>query len=91
MTNIRSLLKNEVAKKILLFFYENPHSIDTPKGIATWISCDPNNVLKVLNTLVKEGILLIHRTASINAYSLTNKRDVTKEIDKYISKPVKRK
>ena len=84
MKNIERLFKNEVTKKILLFFDENPHSIDTAKGISVWISCDLESVQKALGKLVKEGMLINHKTATTNAYSYTNQKDTIKAIEKYI-------
>jgi len=84
MKNIEHLFKNEVTKKILLFFDENPHSIDTAKGISVWIGCDLESVQKALGRLVKEGALINHKTATTNAYSYTNQKDMIKAIEKYI-------
>ena len=83
---IKTLFKNETSRKVLLFFNENPHSIDTAKGISVWIDCELEAVQKALNRLVKHGILVNHKTASTNAYSYTNQRDVIKKIDAYIKK-----
>lgn len=84
MKRVKHLFKDEVSKKILLFFNENPNSIDTAKGISAWIGCDFDTVQKMLNKLVKEGVLLNHKTASTNAYSYTTQRDVVKTIERYI-------
>lgn len=84
MTNIKSLFKNEVTRKILLFYSENPQAIDTAKGISVWTGCDLDPVQKTLNILVKEGVLINHRTASTDAYAYTNKRDIVKRIERYI-------
>lgn len=88
MKNISTLFKNTVTKKIIIFFYENPQSIDTAKGIATWIGCDLNNVQIALNRLVSEGILINHKTSSIDAYSYTNKKDIVKGIDAHIKNKI---
>jgi len=86
MKDIKQLFKNEVAKKILLFFNENPQCIDTAKGISVWVGCDVEMVQKTLNKLVTRGVLINHKTASTNAYSYTNERDIVKEIERYIEK-----
>lgn len=87
MKKIKKLFKNETIKKILLFFNENPQSIDTAKGISIWVGDEADKVCEGLDTLVKEGILVSHKTASTSAYSYTNQRDVVKKIEKYIKKP----
>ena len=84
MKNTKILFKNEVIKKILLFFNENPHSIDTAKGISIWVGCNVDAVQKALNRLVKEGVLVSHKTASTEAYAYTNHRDVVKKIEECI-------
>ncbi|MCX5693383.1 MAG: hypothetical protein NTX47_06905 [Candidatus Omnitrophica bacterium] len=84
MKNIKSLFKNEAARKILLFFNENPNCIDTVKGISLWINGDINAIQKALNQLVKEGVITSHQTASTTAYAYTNNKEIVKKIEKYI-------
>ena len=84
MKNIRRLFKNDAARKILLFFNENPNCIDTAKGISLWIGGDINIIQKALNQLVKEGIITSHTTASTAAYAYTNDKEVVKKVEKYI-------
>ncbi|MDO8603032.1 MAG: hypothetical protein Q7O04_04190 [Candidatus Omnitrophota bacterium] len=84
MKNIKHLFKKGLSGKILLFFNENPNCIDTAKGISLWIGGDINNTQKVLNQLVKEGIIVCHRTASTNAYAYTNNKEIIKKIEKYL-------
>ena len=84
MKNIKHLFENEVTKKILLFFNENPHSIDTVKGISIWVNCDADTVEKSVSQLAEHGILINYKTTSIDAYSYTNHKDILKEIEKHI-------
>lgn len=84
MKHIKRLFKDEVSKKILLFFNENPHSIDTAKGISIWVGCDIGIVQRALNKLVEEGVLVNHKTPSIDAYALTNERAIVKKIERCI-------
>ncbi len=84
MKNMERLFKSGATKKILLFFNENPHCIDTAKGISVWVGCDADTVKKALNKLAKQGILINHKTASTDAYSYTNQRDIVKKIERYI-------
>jgi predicted transcriptional regulator len=88
MKNIERLFKNDIAKKILLFFNENPQCIDTAKGISVWVGCDMVSVQKALNRLVKEGIIINHKATSTNAYSYTNHRIIVKKIERYIKHKV---
>jgi predicted transcriptional regulator len=57
--------------KIIGFFHENQASIDTPRGIATWIEEDRAKVKKALEDLVSSGILVAHRSTSTTGYSYT--------------------
>lgn len=81
---MKNLFRNEVIKKILLFFDENPHSIDTAKGISVWIGCDVEKVQKSLNKLVEKGIVVNHKAVSTNAYSYTTEKNIIKKVEKYI-------
>lgn len=84
MENIGTLFRDEAIKKIILFFNENAHCIDTAKGISVWIGHDVNQVQKALNKLVKEKILISHKTTSISAYAYTNNKGIVRKIEKYI-------
>jgi len=86
MRKIKRLLKDEIIRKILLFFNENPRSIDTVKGISIWVGDDADRVREGLDRLVKEGILVSHKAASTSAYSYTNQRDTVKKIEECIKK-----
>lgn len=85
MKKIKSLFKNDTARKILLFFNENPNCIDTAKGISLWIGGDINDIQKALNQLVKEGIITSHKAASTSAYAYTNNKGIVKKIEKYVN------
>jgi predicted transcriptional regulator len=82
--NLKSLFRNETARKILFFFNENPNCIDTVKGISLWIGGDTAVMQRALNNLVKEGIIISHHTASTVAYAYTNNKEIVKKIEKYI-------
>lgn len=86
MKNLNSLFKNEVIKKILFFFNENPQCIDTAKGISVWINCDVDTVKKSLDKLVKSGILVNHKAGLTDAYAYTNQRTIVKKIERQIKK-----
>lgn len=87
MKKIKRLFKNEAAKRILLFFNENPNCIDTAKGISLWIGYDLSLTQRALNQLVKENILISHETVTTSAYAYTNHKDIVKKIEKYIKNP----
>ena len=84
MKDIKYLFKNELTGKILLFFNENPHCIDTAKGISIWLGCDAKNVQKAMDDLAAQGILINYKTLSTDAYCYTNKRSMIKKVEKHI-------
>ena len=62
-------LKSALEKKIMGFFLESEGSIDTPRGISTWINEDLQDVRKALESLDARGLLKAHRTSSTVGYS----------------------
>ncbi len=84
MKNIKTLFKNELMRKIIIFFNENPHCIDTPNGISVWVGCDVEEAKKSLNMLAKDGLLVRHKTPSTEAYSYTTNKKIVKKVEKYI-------
>jgi predicted transcriptional regulator len=85
---MKNLFRDEVTGKILLFFNENPHSIDTAKGISVWIGCDINKIQRSLAKLTKMGIVVNHKSMSTNAYSYTTEKDIIKKVEKHIKSMV---
>ena len=66
---MNQILKSKTHRKILLFFAENEGSVDTPRGISTWINENIQTVRTALEDLVRLGILKAHRTSSTIGYS----------------------
>ena len=66
--------------EIILFFYQNPTSIDTARGISAWINEDAVNVRKALTDLVKKNILIAHKVTSTTGYSYTRDIKILKGI-----------
>lgn len=71
--------------KIIKFFHENQSSIDTPRGIATWIGEDRAKVKSALEDLVKGKILIADRTASTTGYGYTRDTALISKIAKILS------
>lgn len=70
--DIDKIFRSEIHVKIIKFFHENQASIDTPRGVATWIGEERPKVMAALEDLVKANILMAHRTTSTTGYSYTN-------------------
>ena len=74
--------KSGLHKDIISFFIENPASIDTPRGISTWVKHDRSKVKKVLDALVESGVLIAHKATSTTGYSFTRNRRIISQIKK---------
>jgi len=84
--DINKAFKSEIHKKIINFFHENQASIDTPRGVATWINEERAKVVKALEDLVKLKILVAHRTTSTTGYSYTRDDKLISRISKLLEK-----
>ena len=82
--DIDKILKSEIHLKIITFFHENQASIDTPRGVATWIGEDRTKVKMALEDLVKAKILVAHRTTSTTGYSYTIEDKLISKIGKLL-------
>ena len=71
---------------IIKFFHENPASIDTPRGISTWVREDRAKVKKALEELVEMKILIAHRSTSTTGYSYTRNAKIISKIEKLLKK-----
>ncbi len=83
---LNNALTSKVHRKIIMFFNENQASIDTPRGISTWIREDRSRVKKALEDLVMLGILEAYRTTSTTGYGYTTDRKITKRIARLLKK-----
>jgi len=78
------LLKSSIHLKIIKFFHENQASIDTPRGVATWVGEDKTKVRKALEDLVSAKVLVAHRATSTTGYSYTRDENTIAKIEKYL-------
>ena len=84
--DINKAFGSEIHRKIITFFHENQASIDTPRGVATWIGEDRTKVKTALEDLVKLKILIAHRATSTTGYSYTRDEKLISKISKLLSK-----
>lgn len=80
--DLNKVLKNQLCRNIILFFHENQSSVDTPRGIATWVKAEREAVKKALDKLVELGVLIDHKAPSTTGYSYTSDEKIINEIDK---------
>jgi len=81
---VGKLLRDKLCRDITRFFHDNQSSIDTPRGIATWVKEERAAVKKALDKLTAAGVLLDHRVSSTTGYSYTRDRKLIREIDKQL-------
>ena len=84
--DIDDAFQSEIHLKIIAFFHENQASIDTPRGVATWIREDRACVKRALEDLVAQGVLIAHRATSTTGYSYTRDRKLISKIGKLLDK-----
>lgn len=87
--DIKKAFKSKIHRKIISFFHENQASIDTPRGVSTWIGVERPKVKNALEDLVLLKILIAHRSTSTTGYSYTRDIKLISKIDKLLksSKP----
>ena len=79
LNKLRWIARSKSHRKIILFFMENQGSIDTPRGVATWIGENIQTVRMALEDLVEIGFLKAHRTSSTIGYSCAlNKKELAR-------------
>jgi len=83
---INKAVKSEIHLKVLRFFHENQASIDTPRGVATWVGEDRAKVKKALEDLVSLDILVAHRATSTTGYSYTRDAKIISSVEKLLKK-----
>jgi len=80
----KKIFTSDIHVKVIKFFHENQASIDTPRGVATWINEERSKVKTALEDLVKAKILIAHRATSTTGYSYTNDDKIISKIDKFL-------
>ena len=84
--NINDTFRSELHLKIIAFFHENQSSIDTPRGVSTWIREERFAVKQALEDLVDLGILVAHRAPSTTGYSYTRDLRIISRVEKLLKK-----
>ena len=86
MSDINKELRSDLYVNIVRFFHENQSSIDTPRGVSTWVREERAKVKKVLEELVGMKILVAHRATSTTGYSYTRNAKIISKIEKLLKK-----
>ena len=86
MADTDKTVQSDLHLKIMKFFHENQASIDTPRGVSTWVREDRAKVKKALEELVSMKILVAHRSTSTTGYSYTRNAKIISKIEKLLKK-----
>jgi len=86
MADKDKLTLSELHLKIVRFFHENQTSIDTPRGVSTWVREERAIVSKALEELVRLKLLAAHRSTSTTGYSYTRNLKIIAKIEKLLNK-----
>jgi len=86
MADTNRTIQSDLHLKIMKFFHENQASIDTPRGVSTWVREDRAKVKKALEELVGMKILVAHRSTSTTGYSYTRNAKIISKIEKLLKK-----
>ena len=84
MAKTDKAVQSDMHLKITKFFHENQASIDTPRGVSTWVREDRAKVRKALEELVSMKILVAHRSTSTTGYSYTRNAKIISKIEKLL-------
>ena len=82
--DIKKAFESRIHRKIISFFHENQASIDTPRGVATWIEEDRMKVKEALEDLVGLKVLVAHRAKSTTGYGYTRDEKIISQIEKLL-------
>ena len=82
----KKVILSDLHLEIIKFFHENQASIDTPRGISTWVHEDRSIVKKALEDLVCLKIVIAHRSTSTTGYSYTRNAKIISKIEKLLKK-----
>ena len=75
-----------VPAKIAEFFHEHPESIETARGVATWLGIPLGDVEPALEALVAARVLMAHRSRATTGYSLTSDSAAVKWIKRLLGR-----
>ena len=84
--HLSKLLKNKLYRDIIRFFHENQTSVDTPRGIATWVKEERAVVKDALDKFVTLGLLIAHEVSSTTGYSYTRNKKTIQTVEKQLKR-----
>ena len=79
--DLNEAITSAIHRKIISFFNENQSSIDTARGVSTWVREDRQRVKTALEDLVAINILTAYRATSTTGYSYTTDKKLISKIN----------
>ena len=61
----------DLERRILRFFHEHPHAVETARGVAAWIGDETQAIQEAVQALSKRRWLTADETSAVTGYALT--------------------
>ncbi|MGI6208550.1 MAG: hypothetical protein ACOYEW_10090 [Anaerolineae bacterium] len=69
---------------VLRFLKENPHTADTPVGLALYVGRKPEVVAPRLQEMAEDGLLEVHHVGDMPVYSLTQDPETVDLVNRFL-------
>ncbi|KJS22003.1 MAG: hypothetical protein VR72_07895 [Clostridiaceae bacterium BRH_c20a] len=81
--SLQSIKKSGVKMQLLLFFYNNPFTVDDLEGISMWVGMHKKEITREMEELCQMR-LLVKRGTSHSYYRMTENSQLVEEVQKLI-------
>lgn len=71
-------------RRILKFFQEHPHAVETVRGIATWVAAQTESTQEALDALTARRWLALHQSSRVSGYALTHEERFLDQIQEIL-------
>ncbi|HIE52012.1 MAG TPA: hypothetical protein EYP85_09655 [Armatimonadetes bacterium] len=78
------ILDSLIKLDLLVFFYQNPDTIDSASGIATWVGHEEEQVVKELAELAAARLIERHQVRGETVYTRSNDPDIRRMVDDFM-------
>ena len=76
-----------IHRRILRFFQEHPHAVESVRGISAWLGDEQEQISRALEELVVRKWLAAHETAAVRGFALTRDERVLAQIRQLLVEP----
>jgi len=77
--------KSLIKTQLIIFFHNNPYTIDTIEGIAMWVGMEEKEIYPELEDLSQAGVLYKYSSERVT-YAYTNSPAIRLAIDEFLHK-----